>query len=152
MRPTRSVAAYVAMYALICEDGCWLWQGNIALNGYGVFSHGSRAGGRKRQTVYAHRAAYVLLRGDVPVGLELDHLCRVRRCVNPSHLEPVTRRENVLRGLAPSVIRQVNAKKTACPRGHAYDGVNINGARICRTCARMVRTRKHPAELRSTAD
>lgn len=74
-------------------DGCWIWQGNVNRDGYGRFSHQ----GRK---LLAHRAAYMSLVGQVPEGLQLDHLCRVRNCVNPAHLEPVTAGENVRRGVA----------------------------------------------------
>lgn len=69
---------------------CWLWTGYVAAGGYGEF----HLAGRTRK---AHRVAYELLVGPVPEGLDLDHLCRVRRCVNPEHLEPVTRQENLRR-------------------------------------------------------
>lgn len=72
-------------------DGCWLWTGGISSNGYGTWTLGGA-------TNSAHRLLYTLLVGPVPIGLDLDHLCRNRLCVNPSHLEPVTRRENLLRG------------------------------------------------------
>lgn len=71
---------------------CWLWTGTIALNGYGLIY---RQGG---PLVGAHRLAYEVHVGPIPKGYELDHLCRVRRCVNPAHLEPVTHSENVRRG------------------------------------------------------
>lgn len=72
-------------------DGCWLWLGAVNNDGYGDV----RRNGRVEK---AHRVAYELTRGAVPDGLELDHLCKTTRCVNPSHLEAVTHRENVLRG------------------------------------------------------
>ncbi|WP_420716357.1 HNH endonuclease signature motif containing protein [Streptomyces sp. H27-H1] len=68
--------------------------------------------------VLAHRAAYELERGSIPEGADLDHLCRIRSCVNPWHLEPVSERENALRGNGPTGI---NARKTSCPSGHPYD-------------------------------
>lgn len=72
-------------------DGCWQWVAGVASNGYGTWSlHG--------RTNSAHRLLYTLLVGPVPAGLDLDHLCRNRLCVNPSHLEPVTRQVNLLRG------------------------------------------------------
>lgn len=72
------------------DGGCWLWTGATA-NGYGYFRLGCKV-------VPAHRVAYVWLRGDIPDGMDLDHLCRCRCCVNPSHLEPVSRSENTKRG------------------------------------------------------
>lgn len=74
------------------ESGCWLWVGECNDNGYGRFS----VKGRK---VYAHRSSYEIHVGPIPEGLHIDHLCRVRNCVNPEHLEPVTRSENVRRGI-----------------------------------------------------
>lgn len=79
---------------LVDEAGCWIWQGALWSNGYGkpsVEIHGTRL---------AHRAFYLEHVGPVPDGLDLDHLCRVRSCVNPEHLEPVTRSVNLTRGVA----------------------------------------------------
>lgn len=111
-------------------SGCWLWTAAIAWNGYGNF----RLEGR---SAFAHRVAYTWIVGPVASELDLDHLCRVRNCVNPEHLEPVTRRENLLRGEG---ITAVNAKKTHCPKGHPYNETNTyrpptghsRGCRICR--------------------
>ncbi len=90
----------------------------------------------------AHRVAYELSVADIPDGLELDHLCRVRHCVNPSHLEPVTPHENWARGQAISIL---NAQKTHCPQGHAYDEANTyisgRGIRGCRACNRAAVSR-----------
>lgn len=112
-------------------DGCWNWIGAMSIDGYGRMLRGGK-------NVNAHRIAYELLVGPIPSGLTLDHLCRNRKCVNPSHLEPVTRGENVLRGESPSAI---HARKTHCAYGHAFDADNtirrvIRGrsARICRAC------------------
>ncbi len=114
-------------------DTCWLWTASQRTNGYGQFAikHG--------QVVYAHRFAYEALVGPIPVGLQIDHLCRVRHCVNPSHMEPVTPRENTLRGYGISVI---NAAKTHCPQGHLYDARRQNGDRRCRTCNREEKRRQ----------
>ncbi len=117
-------------------EGCWEWIGYDGPNGYGRVKLVGR-------NILAHRAVYEALVGTIPEGAELDHLCRNRRCVNPAHLEPVTRRVNVLRGVAPAA---VNAKKTHCIRGHEYTpentraGINRAGhpTRACRTCIRTV--------------
>jgi hypothetical protein len=83
----------------------------------------------------AHRVVYEALVGPVPEGLELDHLCKESRCVNPAHLEPVTHAENVRRGRGWG---GQNARKTHCPSGHPYEGDNLilqkRGGRLCRTC------------------
>lgn len=111
--------------------GCWLWRGSLVTKGYGKFK-------AKGKTISAHRAGYQLLKGTVPSGLTLDHLCRVRSCVNPDHLEPVTAKENVLRGTG---LTALSAKKTHCIRGHELAGSNLlrsnlkRGERHCRTCA-----------------
>lgn len=112
------------------ENGCWLWTGCIMATGYGQVNLGGRSAGLS----VAHRAMYELIVGPVPPGLDLDHLCRVRHCVNPSHLEPVTRRVNLLRG---ETVTAANAAKTHCPQGHAYDEANTiryEGKRQCRIC------------------
>jgi hypothetical protein len=112
-------------------DYCWNWTGAIAGAGYG------RVYFRKpRPPVYAHRFAYEQLVGSIPAGLEIDHLCRNRICVNPEHMEPTTHRTNVLRGTSPWA---ENAQKTECLRGHPLSGSNLylhpsNGSRACRTC------------------
>lgn len=107
---------------------CWIWTRAKTRNGYGNFSIKGRPYG-------AHQVGWWLTRGPVPDGLELDHVCRVTSCVNPDHLEPVTHRENCLRGTSPFA---VHARKTHCPKGHPYDEVNTwrdkEGTRRCRTC------------------
>jgi hypothetical protein len=112
-------------------DTCWLWIGGQNGVGYGV------AWPDGKQT-YAHRFAYELLVGPIPSGLDLDHLCRVRYCVRPDHLEPVTRQENLRRGRG-------HGSEIACPRGHPYDEGNTRvscGHRFCRTCDREYQRRK----------
>jgi hypothetical protein len=111
-------------------SGCWLWTACERGKGYGSFWFG----GKMNQ---AHRVAREVLVGEIPRGLQTDHLCRVRRCVNPEHLEPVTSRENTLRGdTAPAA----NVAKTHCPQGHPYDEGNTyvarGGDRKCRRCDR----------------
>ena len=110
------------------ENGCWLWQGGKNTEGYGYI----RVGGRQ---ISVHRAAYLDRVGPIPAGLELDHLCRVRHCCNPAHLEPVTGRENLHR--SPVTLARLNAVKTHCPQGHPLSGENLAiscGRRVCRVC------------------
>ena len=88
-------------------DTCWIWRGTILKIGYGSCSYRHRA-------TYAHRIAYEIYVGPIPRGLELDHLCRVTRCVNPAHLEPVTHAENMRRAkfvrLTPEIRDQICAR------------------------------------------
>lgn len=111
---------------------CWLWNGKTTL-GYGYFC----AEGRM---FYAHRFAWEQENGAIPKGLDIDHLCRTRDCVNPAHMEPVTRRENVLRGNSRNAL---NAAKTLCDKGHPLSGDNLytypSGNRGCRDCRRRLR-------------
>lgn len=124
---------------------CWLWTGTDNGDGYGVMRVGSRNDGTRRQ-VKAHRLAYELLVGPIPQGMQPDHLCRNRACVNPTHIEPVTSGENTRRGLAGA--HQV--AKTHCPQGHSYSGANLyrdpRGQRQCRAChneaSRLRRSRR----------
>lgn len=123
------------------EDGCWLWQRRIGNRGYGVMT----ANGKASQL--AHRVSYAAFVGPIPEGLVIDHLCRVRSCVNPAHLEPVTQKANVLRSpIAPAAI---NTSKTHCPQGHLYDAANTYvqaaGSRVCRTCHREYKRRRRQA-------
>lgn len=125
-------------------NGCWVWVAAIKSGGYGGFGVGSKV-------VRAHRFAYEHFKGPVPDGLEIDHLCRNRACVNPDHLEAVDRRVNVLRGVSPAA---VNAVKTHCVHGHEFTPENtyIEGAgkRKCRTCidARRPRSVRCPGHAR----
>jgi len=108
---------------------CWIWTAGLA-EGYGQFRY---PGGHS-----AYRYAYELLVGPVPEGLQLDHLCRNRACVNPAHLEPVTALVNQHRG---ETIAARNAAKTHCPQGHEFTPentyVNSKGSRECLICRRI---------------
>jgi hypothetical protein len=120
-------------------SACWEWAGARMRNGYRVIGG---PGGRQGRTLLAHRAVWELLNGPVPVGKELDHLCRNRGCVNPDHLEPVARRENWLRGESPSA----RVVRTAiCKQGHPLGDGNVylhrNGGRLCLICYRATRAR-----------
>lgn len=106
-------------------DACWPYMGPRSEHGYGQFG-----GGRVFGTRIASRIS-VMLDGRDPTGLDVDHLCRFPPCVNPRHLEPVSHRENILRG---ETLQAVNAAKTHCPEGHVYDLFMKDGRRGCRTC------------------
>jgi hypothetical protein len=118
---------------------CWLWKGRLNRNGYGEFDIDGDCG-------MAHRLAWLFLKGSLPKET-LDHLCRVRKCVNPDHVEDVGAVENVLRGFGPPA---QNSRKTHCKRGHPLFGRNLItrfDGRACRICsneiwARCARTRR----------
>jgi len=112
-------------------NGCWVWNGCKMRNGYGQLGVGGKH-------YAAHRFAYENLVGPIPEGLDLDHLCRNRACANPSHLQPVTRSENLKRGVG---FGRWNTLKTHCPHGHEYSQDNTHvsktNRRLCRACARV---------------
>lgn len=124
-------------------NGCWLWTASLSSVGYGAFG----IGGRKTNKVYlAHRVAYELIVGTIPDGLQIDHICMVRCCVNPDHMEPVTQRENILRGNGMSAR---HARQTHCKRGHEFNDENSEidslGRRVCKVCRRQVRRKLYHA-------
>lgn len=113
---------------------CVEWAGKRLPTGYGYFYDSSRSTA-KSGIVYAHRAAYENAKGPIPEGLEIDHLCRNRGCVNPDHLEAVTHRENQIR--SPISVGGRNAAKVVCAHGHPFDVANTywwRGQRKCRRC------------------
>jgi hypothetical protein len=123
-------------------DTCWLWTGCMCRDGYGSFKLDK---GSPRR---AHRVAYELLVAEIPEGLQLDHLFRVRSCVNPWHLEPVTNRINTTRGQGPEAARNRQLAKTHCKNGHQLSGSNIRtngrGHRRCLACQREFQRSKSP--------
>jgi hypothetical protein len=109
---------------------CWLWLAGKNNGGYGHFR------GWDGRMIVAHRLTYEMLVGPIPDGLHIDHLCRVRGCVNPSHLDPVLTKVNTWRGLK-------GVMKTHCIHGHAFSPENTwtyRGHRVCKVCSRARRT------------
>lgn len=123
---------------VVSVNGCWLWRNGLDSNGYGVVRTSA-------SRTPAHRYVYEALVGAIPKKLQLDHLCRQRRCVNPDHLQPVTQQENILRGTSPAAIA---ARQNSCIHGHPFTGSNLfidsAGFRRCRTCQRQRDRRRAP--------
>jgi hypothetical protein len=105
------------------DKGCWVWSAAKFENGYGAFWLG-------RQW-RAHRISFLEAGGVIGAGEVIDHLCRNKACVRPAHLRSVSPRQNSM----DAGVSAINARKTHCPRGHAYSGVNSEGRRICHQCA-----------------
>lgn len=129
------------------DSGCWLWTGLLDPGGYGLYRIGSNV-------QLAHRVAYVNFVGSIPDGLTIDHLCQRRACVNPAHLEPVSRSENTERSWTANRWR----RPPTCPQGHLYDEANTyrnpkTGWRMCRAClaakARRRRLRNRTSAISS---
>lgn len=126
---------------VLMVENCWEWIGGRTGSGYGVLWVNGK-------DVSAHRFSYELHRGPIPAGLAIDHLCRNRGCVNPDHMEPVTTRENLLRGVSPVAVNHV---KTHCKNGHEltkenireYEQPNGHTHRRCKPC----QSRNHRAWL-----
>ena len=134
----------------LADSGCIEWIASTDGTGYGKFMAEPGHNGRMTQ---AHRWSYEYHVGPIPDGLQLDHLCRNRACVNPDHLEPVSQRENLLRGVGATAM---NARKTHCPEGHRYAGPNLyvnptTGSRLCRTCRREHDRKRRPRPSRKAA-
>ncbi len=144
---------YLRMMAKVeidTDSGCWNWTGGTIAPDPSSSTREFR--GRielYRRGYRAYRVMYELLKGDIPEGMTLHHLCRNPRCVNPDHLEPVSHAENTRRrGLPPMAV--VNQAKTHCPKGHPLSGDNLtvgaNGGRRCVACLRLYKrswARKH---------
>ena len=138
-----AIQRFVAMIEYDILSGCWLWKGNKA-NGYGKFKLNSK-------DLRAHRLAYLYWKGEIPEGLVLDHLCRNPACVNPNHLEPVTIKENLMRGFGACAI---HARKTHCIHGHEFTPENTYFDKIGRHCRMCIkdktrRYRLHQKKLKS---
>lgn len=105
-------------------DDCWLWIGGLNIQGYSVMKIFKKSGS-------AHRFSYEYFKGLIPEGLQIDHLCRVKRCVNPDHLEAVTSHANIMRSEG---VAAVNAKKINCINGHVLPKKNTSLGRDCKIC------------------
>ncbi len=142
---SRDVVIRILEKCSVDDDGCLIFGGFRNNNGYGQISNHPIS-----HQAYTHRVMYQRFVGPIPDGLSLDHLCRNRACCNPSHLEPVTHRENMLRSRTPGILTYLENR---CRRGHdmadAY--VRRNGNRMCRSCIhlreRQRRLRKKQAAL-----
>ncbi len=117
-----TIERFEPKYMLVQDSGCWIWTAALNAGGYGLIGHNKRS-------YLAHRFAYEHFIGPIPKGLQIDHLCRTRCCVNPDHLEPVTPKVNTRRG--------AKANKTHCRLGHVLDGRKSNGTRFCKECDRV---------------
>lgn len=128
-------------------NSCWEWTA-YTRNGYGQFR-------LNKKTKFAHRIAYELIKGKIPIGLVIDHLCRNTSCVNPEHLEAVPQKENVKRGLTGKNRGLQQKSKTHCPQGHEYSKENTyvwkNEGRKCRICINQ-RKKQHYKKLNSYGD
>lgn len=135
-----SVERFWAKVKLVGE--CWEWTGAKVGRGYGHFTQGGAD-----KMILAHRWSYEYMVAAIPVGLEIDHLCRNKACVRPDHLEPVPHAENIARN--PNAVN--HRRPTHCPDGHEYSQGNTRvdkrGRRSCRACGR-----KHSAAYRARRD
>ncbi len=127
------------------DDDCWLWKGSRTSHGYGSFSISAH-------TRTAHRLSWEYINGPIPDGLVIDHLCRVRHCVNPAHMELVSNGENVLRGEGPTAR---HARLTHCKHGHPFDEQNTrwrNNRRVCIACREDYERRRREERALAPAD
>lgn len=132
----------------IDDDGHWIWQAAIGKqDGYGRVSVG-------KKVMLAHRVSYELFVAPIPAGYQVDHVCRVKACINPVHLEAVPPAINTQRAMPYR--RNAQAKRTHCPSGHEYSEENTRldpaGSRHCRTCDRLARDRRSEARRQRRID
>jgi hypothetical protein len=125
------------------DNECWIWPGALRY-GYGV---ASLSVDKKPKTFYTHRLAYAAMRGEIPAGKQIDHLCRNRACFNPAHLEAVTQQVNIARGQAGIN----NKEKDHCKQGHELSGMNVSvrtkpNGKTFRVCLACKRNRWHAVE------
>lgn len=129
MRRSDRLSRFDALWIGEPNTGCWLWLGSLNHNGYGTGSMGG-------ESYRAHRLSHELFKGPIPEYMQIDHLCRVRCCVNHEHLEAVPQRENNRRSLS---LTAMQARQTHCIRGHEFTPANTirnGGHRRCRECRR----------------
>ena len=127
-------------------SGCTIWMGAVDAAGYGRINFGKKFGAQ-----FAHRLAYMLAKGPIPERMTIDHRCRVRCCINPAHLEAVSNRENILRGVGWAA---TNARRTHCANGHEFTPENTahaQGGRRCLECTR-IRKRRYYQEGKSNGN
>lgn len=132
--PIRMVDRF---WGYIDADGdCWRWKGFCIPTGYGYFMVHTIY--PKRRNIGVHRLAWQMLVGTIPPKMTIDHMCKVRNCVNPSHMRLLTRAANTMAG---SSVPAMNERKTECKRGHPFDSSNTvidnRGYRQCRICNRL---------------
>lgn len=133
---------------VVDERGCWIWQRSRQTNGYPNMRVGSTTDGTRRNEG-AHRVSYREHVGPIPDGHEIDHLCRTPLCVNPEHLEAVTRRENLMRSTGPAAR---NAAKDACTKCGGPYTVTSSGHRRCRPCYNEWNSARHARHERTDED
>lgn len=124
---TRDYKKKLMEQVTVDPDGCWIWTGATNSADYGIMRV-------KNKLTLVHRLSHEFFKGEILNGLTIDHLCRVRKCINPSHLEAVTNKENILRGIG---ITAQESKQTHCKRGHKFTPKNTavrRGKRCCRKC------------------
>lgn len=133
------------------NTGCWIWLGAMFHSGYGAFKRVMASG--KKESL-AHRVSYLMFRGEIPVGKEIDHTCKNRSCVNPNHLRAVTHSENLLSAdHSASAANHPNKRKTHCKYGHPFDSTSTyvkrsstgRHKRKCRICIAAAKRAKREA-------